>query len=79
MLVKVFINSENMATFACPSCKKTKTIDASKYKNTEKAVKVKCKCKCGHAYVAIFERRMFFRKETNLSVLIFNLIIKGPG
>ncbi len=64
---KVFMNSNNMATFVCPKCAKAKLMDVSEYKDIQKAVKVRCKCSCGHSYVVLLERRMFYRKETDLS------------
>lgn len=63
---KVFINTENMATFVCPECMKSKTTNVSKYKNIDRAVRVKCNCDCGHTYSVMLERRKYYRKETNL-------------
>ncbi len=63
---KVFIGPDNQATFVCPECGKTKTIDASQYKNIKKTVRLKRKCACGHSYIALLERRKFYRKEVRL-------------
>ncbi len=65
MPVKIYISNDNMATFTCPECSKSRTVDVSKYKHAETAIKVKCKCKCGCSYTAVLERRQYFRKETN--------------
>ncbi len=64
---KTFINSFNKATFVCPECERSKTINVSKYKETKKAVKVNCMCSCGHSYTVLLERRQHFRKKVSLS------------
>ena len=64
---KVFMNSENIATFVCPECQRIKNADVSKYKEINKAVRVKCRCSCGHTYTVLLERRRFYRKEARLS------------
>ena len=64
---KVFVNAENMATFTCPQCKKTRIRDVSEYAVMEKAVRIKYKCSCGHAHIVLLERRQHYRKETELS------------
>lgn len=71
---KVFINSENMATFVCPECQKTIIKDVAKYKDINRAVRVKCRCSCGHHYSVLLERRRFYRKEANLP----GVVIFGP-
>lgn len=63
---KVFMTSDNMATFVCPKCEKAKTVDVSQYKNINKAVRVKCRCTCRHTYTVLLERRKHFRKKTKL-------------
>jgi transcription elongation factor Elf1 len=55
-----------MATFTCPQCNRSKTVDVSKYAAIDKMVKVNVKCPCGNAYKAILEKRKQYRKETNL-------------
>jgi Zn ribbon nucleic-acid-binding protein len=72
---KVFMDSQNMATFVCPECQKAKTIDVSQYKDIDKAVRVKCRCACGHSYTVLLERRKFYRKEADLPG-IYNLPAK---
>jgi len=63
---RVIITDNNTATFVCPECKKWKTKDVSRYKNTETSVRVKIKCPCGHSYDVILERRKSIRKNLNL-------------
>ncbi len=66
MTEKVYIASTKMATFVCPKCQKSKTVNVSKYADLDKIVKVNVKCPCGYAYTSILEKRKRFRKETNL-------------
>jgi transcription elongation factor Elf1 len=66
MTQKIYITSKQMATFSCPQCNRSKTVDVSKYAAIDKMVTVNIKCPCGHAYKAILEKRRQYRKETNL-------------
>jgi hypothetical protein len=66
MLEKVYITSKQMATFSCPKCQKSKTVDVSKYANLDKIIKVNVKCPCGNTFTSILEKRKKYRKETNL-------------
>ena len=66
MTPKVYVTSKQMATFSCPQCNRSKTVDVSKYAALDKVVKVNIKCPCGHSYKAILEKRRHYRKETNL-------------
>jgi len=66
MLEKVYITSDQMATFVCPKCGKIKRADVSQYANLDRVVKVNVKCPCGHAYTSLLEKRKKYRRETNL-------------
>ena len=66
MSERVYIASTKMATFACPKCQKSKTVNVSKFADLDKIVKVSVKCPCGYTYVSILEKRKRYRKETNL-------------
>ena len=66
MTEKVYVTSKQMATFVCPKCQKSKTVNVSKYATLDKLVRVKVKCPCGNAYTSILEKRKKYRKETNL-------------
>ena len=66
MAEKVYIASTKMATFVCPKCQKSKTVNVSKYADLDKNVKVNVSCPCGHAYVSFLEKRKRYRKQTNL-------------
>jgi hypothetical protein len=63
---KVFIASNNTATFVCPNCENTTTVDVTKYVKIEKKVTVKVKCRCGHRFSAELEKRKKYRKKTDL-------------
>lgn len=69
---KVYIGENNMATFRCPKCDKSKTTDVSRYKHIQTAVRVKLKCPCGHAYTVLLERRKHVRKNLNLTGSFFH-------
>lgn len=77
--VKVFIDQNNMATFQCHECGKSKTADVSQYKDVEKTVHVKIKCPCGNAYTAILERRKFFRKDLHLDGVYKSANLSSQG
>jgi hypothetical protein len=66
MTQKVYVTSKQMATFSCPQCARSKTVDVSKYATIDKVVKVNVKCPCGHTYKTILEKRRQYRKESNL-------------
>ncbi|MBU1172129.1 MAG: PilZ domain-containing protein [Proteobacteria bacterium] len=62
MRERIFINSENIATFICPTCNKTRNADVSKIIGAKTAINIKCKCKCGQHFETTLERRRFYRK-----------------
>jgi hypothetical protein len=62
---KVFVTAENTATFSCPECERSRTVDVARYKEIEKAVRIKVKCPCGHDYLVALERRRQFRKPVH--------------
>jgi hypothetical protein len=66
MPIKIFIANDDTAAFICPECQKSKTVNVTKYKNIQTAVRVKCKCPCGHSYSVLLERRKNIRKNINL-------------
>ena len=55
-----------MATFICPECQNSKTVNVAQYAGLDNMVKVNIKCHCGYAYTSILEKRKHYRKETNL-------------
>ncbi|MFC1814690.1 PilZ domain-containing protein [Thermodesulfobacteriota bacterium] len=66
MAEKVFVNTENIATFQCPQCKKSWKKDVSQLSQFA-FNRLKCKCPCGHSFPAILEKRKHYRKPTNLT------------
>jgi hypothetical protein len=66
MTNRVYITSNNLATFSCPTCRKSKTVDMAKHSRIEKAVNIRVKCICGHIYPVTLERRKQFRRHTDL-------------
>lgn len=63
---KVFVGQNNIATFQCPKCNKSKTADVSRYMNIDVAVRFKPKCPCGYSYTVLLERRKHVRNNLNL-------------
>ncbi len=76
MVEKVYITNANKATFICPQCKKTLTVDVSHYAKMEKSVKVKSKCSCGNTWISVLEKRKQYRKGANLKG-IYKYIVDG--
>ena len=66
MMEKVYITSKQMATFVCPKCQKSKTVNVSQYAALDRIIKVRVKCPCGYTNTSILEKRKNYRKETNL-------------
>ncbi len=60
---RVYISSDNTATFTCPRCKQMRTVNIADYAGLNKAVKIKVRCACGYRYPATIERRRQFRRE----------------
>ncbi len=63
---KVHISNNNTATFVCPNCENTSTVDVTKYAKVDRRVVVKVKCRCGYQFSVVLEKRKKYRKETNL-------------
>ncbi len=71
MKERVFINSDNIATFICPECQKVRHANVAKIIGINKALRIKCQCKCGNKFEAILERRKFFRENIELNGMVF--------
>ena len=67
-----------MATFVCPQCSRSKTINVSEYTDLDKLIKVNVKCPCGHAYTSILEKRKQYRKKTNLPGTFIHFVDGRP-
>ncbi len=73
-LQKVNINHDNTATFVCPKCRRSKVVDVSKYLGLERIVKAKMRCVCGYQYIALLDKRKFYRKPVKLKGTYSRLI-----
>ncbi len=71
MEIKVFVDSDGIATFVCPRCGKIVRKNMAKYTAIKKPVRIKCKCPCKHVYYAVLERRKAIRKEHALQGTYF--------
>ena len=60
------MSESNQATFVCPKCDKSKTVDVFKYKQVQKRIRVKSRCICGCSWVSLLERRWFYRMGTDI-------------
>ncbi|MDJ0667007.1 MAG: PilZ domain-containing protein [Desulfobacterales bacterium] len=63
---KVFVTSDGKATFVCPACARSRTVDAARNPTLSRAARVRVKCPCGHQYPVSLERRRYFRKAVDL-------------
>ncbi len=66
MTQKVFITTNDTATFVCPECGNTSVANVAKYAAINKRVMVNCKCICGHNFKVSLEKRRQYRKSTDL-------------
>jgi hypothetical protein len=66
MIKTVHINKSNEATFICPNCIKSITVDVSKYTRCNNRTKVKSKCICGCSWTSILERRKRYRMAVDI-------------
>jgi hypothetical protein len=72
--LKVFVTREGRATFVCPECERSRTVDVSRNAKLARASRVRVKCPCGHHYPVTLERRRFFRKTVHLSGSFFHMV-----
>ena len=61
----VWVGDNNKASIICPKCRFETNIDTTKYKNTQRKLKVKCKC--GEVFRLTIEFRKQHRKNVRLS------------
>lgn len=66
MQIKVHISGTKTATFACPRCDNTRTVDVSRYAKGGARARVRSKCTCGCAWTSILERRKSFRISVDI-------------
>ena len=78
MIKTVYITSTNHATFTCPECEATKTVDVTRYAKMEKTVKVKSTCACGHTWTSDLEKRKVYRKKVSLNGTFTHIVNKKP-
>lgn len=77
MIEKVFITSNNTATFVCPQCGNVTTTNVAKFAKIDKKITVKCRCNCGHNFSVSLEKRRQYRKATNLSGMYYHRLDNG--
>jgi hypothetical protein len=77
MIEKVFITSNNTATFVCPQCGNVTTANVAKYASIDKKVTVKCACSCGHRFSVSLEKRRQYRKAADLPGMYYYRMPNG--
>ena len=78
MIKTVYISPKNQATFTCPKCETTKTVDVSRYAIMDQTVKVKSKCVCGHTWTSVLEKRKQYRKGGSLPGTYKHIVAGNP-
>lgn len=63
-ILTFYPDRNNNVAICCPHCGFIRTIDASKYQNTGKALNVKCRC--GETFKCSIDFRKFYRKRVSL-------------
>ena len=66
MVERVYPSDKNKATFVCPKCKTSKTVDVSKFIKIARIVRINSTCSCGHKWTSVLEKRKQYRKMVNL-------------
>jgi hypothetical protein len=79
MVQKVYISSNNTATFQCPACGTLKTADVSKYANTTHTISVNCTCPCGNTFRCRLEKRKQYRQGSDLPGKFTIMGAHGPA
>jgi len=79
MIKKIHINDSDEATFVCPNCDKTKTVDVSKYINVNSRTQVKSTCRCGCSWTSILERRKRYRMAVNIPCICNHMGARGSS
>lgn len=67
MVEKLFVNSDNIATFECPKCKKSWKKDLSQQIDRFINDRIKCTCPCGFSFPVTLDKRRHLRKITALT------------
>lgn len=78
MLRKVHISKAKTATFVCPHCDNTKTVDVARFAKGNNRTRVHSQCTCGYAWTSILERRKSYRMTVNLPGIYMHRGAKGP-
>ena len=73
---RVYPAADGQAGILCPHCLKRTTIDASKYVDVQRPLKVQCGC--GHTFAVIFKARKFNRKDVHLPGRYTKSVADGP-
>ncbi len=72
----VYPAADGQAGILCPHCLKRTAIDARKYIDAHRPLKVQCGC--GHTFSVLINTREFKRKEVHLTGCYTKSVTKGP-
>ncbi|MFZ1984463.1 MAG: PilZ domain-containing protein [Desulfatitalea sp.] len=77
MVEKVFITSNDTATFVCPQCGNVTTTNVAKYAAMDRKITVSARCACGHRFTVSLEKRRQYRKSADLPGMYFYRLPNG--
>lgn len=61
---KIYTDANNKGTILCEQCGRTRILDVTNLKQSNKPLKVRCKC--GYVFAIMIETRKYYRKKTEL-------------
>ena len=64
-LLTFYPDRDNNAVICCPNCNFMKKLDATKYRDSGKSLKVRCRC--GDIFTCTIDFRKHYRKKVNLA------------
>ena len=79
MIKTVHVTKSNEATFICPNCIKSKTVNVYKYTKRNNRTKVKSTCTCGCSWTSLLERRKRYRMTVNIPCVCSQPGVRGSS
>ncbi len=61
---KLYVGADNKVMLICPRCRFSKAINAEKYRNKKRTIKIACQC--GHRFATQLDFRQHYRKQVDL-------------
>jgi len=63
---RVHISKDDTATFVCPMCSRTRTVNVREHAGAHRAITVKLSCRCGCSWESLLEKRRQYRLPVDL-------------